>query len=111
MIKNTTFTWLPQPSTVIGLGVLAGTSCYLITGGSGLGRYCCGVVKILIPDNSTGGDRVFEVIAMLAETAGKPFRASAARPSVASGAPGNDQGPPCREAPEKPANDRISEQG
>jgi hypothetical protein len=111
MIKNTTFTWLPQPSTVIGLGILAGTFCYLITGDPVWAGIAAAVVKILIPDNSTGGDRVFEVIAMLAQTAGKPLKAPAARPSVASGAPGNDQGPLCREAPEKPANDRISEQG
>jgi len=111
MTKNTPFQWLPQPSTVIGLGILAGTFCYLITGDPVWAGIAAAAVKILVPDNSTGGDRVFEAIAMLAQTAGKPLRAPAAQPSVTSGAPGNDQGPLCREAPEKPANDRISEQG
>ena len=30
MIKNTVFTWLPPPSTGIGLGILVGTFCYAI---------------------------------------------------------------------------------
>jgi hypothetical protein len=111
MIRNTAFQWLPQPSTVIGLGTLAGTFCYLITGDPVWAGIAAAAVKILVPDNSTGGDRAFEAIAMLAQTAGKPLKAPAARPSVASGAPGSDQGPLCRKPPEKTADDRTSEQG
>jgi hypothetical protein len=106
MIKSTAFTWLPQPSTVIGLGILAGTFCYLITGDPVWAGIAAAAVKILVPDNSTGGDRVFEAIAMLARAAGKPLEAS-----VTSSAPRNDQSPLCRKMPEKTANDRISEQG
>jgi len=111
VIKNTPFQWLPQPSTVIGLGILAGTFCYLITGNPIWAGIAAAAVKILVPDNSTGGDRVFEAIAMLAQTAGRRLEAPAARRSMASGAPGNNQGPLCRKAPEKTANDGISEQG
>src|SRR6266403_4857934 len=68
MIKNTPFSWLPQPSTVIGLGVLAGTFCYLITGDPVWAGVAAAAVKILVPDNSTGGDRAFEAIAMLARS-------------------------------------------
>jgi hypothetical protein len=48
---------------------------------------------------------VFEAIAMLAQTAGRPLKAPAARPSVASGPPGKNQAPLCREAREKITND------
>ena len=61
--------------------------------------------------NSTGGDRGFEAIAMLAQAAGRPLNTLATPPSVLSGAPGDDQSPPCREVPEKTTNDRISGQG
>jgi len=111
MIKSTAFTWLPQPSTVIGLGILAGTLCYLITRDPVWAGVAAAAVKILVPDNSTGGDRAFEAIAMLAQTAGRPLNTPARPPSVLSGAPGDDQSPPCREVPEKTTNDRISEQG
>src|SRR6266436_2319527 len=97
MIKNTAFTWLPQPSTVIGLGILAGTFCYLITGDPVLAGIAAAAVKILVPDNSTEGDRVLEAIATLAQTAGKPLKAPAAQPSVGSGT-GKDQAPLRREA-------------
>jgi len=111
MAKNMAFSWLPQPSTVIGLGVLAGTFCYLITGDPVWAGVAAAAVKILVPDNSTGGDRVFEAIAMLAQTAGRPLEGPAAQPSVASGAPGNDPRPLSREAPDKMTNNRISGEG
>ena len=87
MTKNTAFPWLPQPSTVIGLGILAGTFCYFITGDPIWAGVAAAAVKILVPDNSTGGDRVFEAIATLAQTAGRPLKAPAVQPSVAVGAP------------------------
>jgi hypothetical protein len=66
MIKNTAFRWVPQPSTVIGLGILAGTFCYFVTGDPVWAGVAAAAVKILVPDNSMGGDRVFAAIAMLA---------------------------------------------
>jgi len=111
MTKNTAFPGLPQPSTIIGLGILAGTFCYLITGNPVWAGVAAAAVKILVPDNSTGGDRAFEAIAMLAQSAGRPLKAAAAQSSVTYGAPGNDQRPLCREAPEKMTNDRMSGQG
>jgi uncharacterized membrane protein YjjP (DUF1212 family) len=97
MTKNTAFPWLPQPSTVIGLGVLAGTFCYLITGDPVWAGVAGAAVKIIVPDNSTGGDRVFEAIATLAQAVGRPLRASAEQPSAIPVAPGNDQDRPCRQ--------------
>ena len=32
MFQKTAFRWPPQPSTVIGLGILAGSVCYFVTG-------------------------------------------------------------------------------
>src|SRR5438876_11431717 len=111
MTKNMVLQWLPQPSTVIGLGILAGTFCYLITGDPVWAGVAAAAVKILVPDNSTGGDRAFEAIAMLAQAAGRPLKTPAAPSSVASGAPGKNQAPLCREAPEKMTNDPISDRG
>ena len=110
MVKNTALQWLPQPSTVVGLGILAGTLCYLITGDPVWAGVAAAAVKIVIPDNSMGGDRAFEAIAMLAQSAGRPLEVLAEQPSVASGA-GKNQAPLYREAREKMTNDLISDQG
>jgi hypothetical protein len=110
MTKNMAFLSLPQPSTVIGLGILAGTLCYLITGEPVWAGVAAAAVKILVPDNSLGGDQVFEAIAKLAQAAGRPLKASAAQPPVSPGASSN-QGPLCRQVPEKIANDPMSDQG
>jgi hypothetical protein len=111
MTKNTAFQWLPQPSTVIGLGILAGTFCYLITGDPIWAGVAAATVKMLVPDNSTGGDRAFETLAMLVQTAGRPLKAPAAQSSLASGALGKNQAPLCREAREKMTNYLVSDQG
>ena len=111
MTKPTALQWLPQPSPVIGLGTLAGTFCYWITRDPIWAGVAAAAVKILVPDNSTGGDRAFEAIAMLAQAAGRPLNTPATPPSVLSGARGDDQSPPCREVQKKTTNDRISEQG
>jgi hypothetical protein len=111
MTKNTAFPWLPQPSTVIGLGILGGTFCFLITGDPVWAGVAAAAVNILVPDNSTGGDHVFEAIAVLAQTAGRPLKAPTVQPSVTSGAPSKSQGPLCREAREKMTNDPMSDQG
>jgi len=52
---------------------------------------------------------VFEAIAMLAQTAGRPLKAPAAQPSVASDPPGKNQAPLCREAREKITNELIGD--
>ena len=111
MIKNMGFQWLPQPSTVIGFGILAGTLCYLITGDPVWAGVAAAAVKILVPDNSRGGDQVFEAIAMLAGAAGRPFPSTPAQRPVASGPPGIDRDPLYRDAPEKMTSDRMREQG
>src|SRR6266478_4557505 len=54
MTKPTALQWLPQPSTVIGLGTLAGTFCYWITRDPIWAGVAAAAVKILVPDNSTG---------------------------------------------------------
>jgi hypothetical protein len=111
MIMNTPFQWLPQPSTVIGFGILAGTLCYLITGDPVWAGVAAAAVKILVPDNSMGGDQAFAAIAMLAGAVGKPLQAPSAQLPVASGVPGNDRGPLFRAAPEKMTSDRTRGQG
>ena len=65
MVGDKAFQWPLQPSTVVGLGILAGTFCYLITGEPIWAGVAAAAVKILVPDNSTGGDQVFEAIAKL----------------------------------------------
>ena len=42
--------WPPQPSTVVGLGVLAGTLMYLVTGDPIYAGLVAAAVKILVPD-------------------------------------------------------------
>jgi len=78
MTRNMALQWSRQPSTVIGLGILAGTLCYSITGDPIWAGVAAAAVNILVPDNSTGGDRAFEAIAMLAQTAGRPLKAGSA---------------------------------
>jgi hypothetical protein len=78
MTRNMALQCLRQPSTVIGLGILAGTFCYLITGDPIWAGVAAAAIQILVPDNSTGGERAFEAIAMLAQTAGRPLKAGSA---------------------------------
>src|ERR1700736_405931 len=99
MTKPTALQWLPQPSAVIGLGTLAGTFCYWITRDPIWAGVAAAAVKILVPDNSTGGDRAFEAIATLAQAAGRPLAAPVA------------ESPLCRQAPQKMTNDPMSDQG
>ena len=110
MIKNTAFQWVPQPSTVIGLGILAGTFCYLVTGDPVWAGVAAAAVKILVPDNSMGGDRVFAAIAMLASAVGRPLQPPTAQPPVASGATGIDPGS-LREPPANMTSDQTRVQG
>ena len=101
MIKNPLFQWRPQPSTVIGVGTLAGTLCYLLTGDLVWAGVAAAVVKIVLPDNSMAGDQVFAAIAMLAQAAGRPLQAPTAQPPAASGLLEIVPGPRFEEAPEK----------
>jgi len=110
MTKSTAFPWLPQPSTVIGLGVLAGTFCYLITGDPVWAGVAAAAVKIIVPDNSSGGDRVFEAIAILAQAAGRPLKVPAASPSIIPSAPVNDPDRLSRQVAETAANRPMSGQ-
>jgi hypothetical protein len=76
MFQKTLFQWPLQPSTVIGLGILAGTVCYFVTGDPAWAGVAAAAVKILVPDNSaTAAGRVFEAIKILAETLGRPLPA------------------------------------
>jgi len=100
MVEGNPFQWPLQPSTVIGLGIFAGTLCYLITGEPVWAGVAAAAVKILVPDNSTGGDQVFEAIAKLAQAAGRPLVPAAHAPNA-----------PCPRAPEKMKNDAMSDKG
>jgi hypothetical protein len=111
MTKNTTFLSLPQPSTVVGLGILAGTFCYLITGDPVWAGVAAAVVKILVPDNSVGGDQVFEAIAKLAQIAGRPLKTPTLQPPVPTGASGNGPSPLCQQVPKKMTADPMRNQG
>ena len=110
MTKPTALQWLPQPSTVIGLGTLAGTFCYWITRDPIWAGVAAAAVKLLVPDNSTGGDRAFEAIACWR---GAPAGLSKRRQSNRRlpPAPAKNQAPLYREAREKMTNDLISDQG
>ena len=66
--------WRPQPSTVIGLGVLGGTLAYLVTGDPVWARLAAAAVKILVPDNSGSEPaRVIDAIGAIAKAFGRPL--------------------------------------
>lgn len=65
--------WPPQPSTVVGVGVLAGLAAYLVTGDAFWAIAAGGVVKILVPDNSAAGGEVTDLIKTLARALGRPI--------------------------------------
>jgi hypothetical protein len=111
MIKNTAFQWPLPPSTVSGLAVLAGTFWYLVTGDQVWAGVTAAAVKILVPDNSMGGEQVFTAIAMLASAAARPLQAPPAHPSVASGAPRIDRGPGVSGGPGEMTSDQMRVQG
>ena len=70
MFEKTIFRWPPQPSTVIGFGILAGSVCYFITRDPVWAGVAAGVDKILVPDNSTAARQVFGAIAVLTQAVG-----------------------------------------
>jgi hypothetical protein len=73
MWGKTAFRWPLQPSTIIGLGVLAGSLCYIVTGDPVWAAVTAAAVKILVPDNSTSASQALEAITMLTEAIGKPL--------------------------------------
>ena len=79
MFHKTLFQWPLQPSTVIGLGILAGSGCYLLTGDPLWASLAAAGVKILVPDNSGAPDQVFGAIKILAQAVGRPLP-TASRP-------------------------------
>lgn len=101
MFQNTMFRWPPQPSTVVGFGILAGSLCYLVTGDPVWAGIAAAVVKILVPDNSAAGDRVHAAIQLLAEAAGRPLPTHSQTMPVASGVRASDVGSFCGEPPTK----------
>jgi hypothetical protein len=73
MVENTIFRWPLQPSTVIGLGILAGTVLYVVTGDPVWAGLAAASVKILVPDNTGSADHVLGAIEALAAAFGRPL--------------------------------------
>jgi len=73
MLQNTMFGWPLQPSTVVGLGILAGSVCYFVTGAPAWAGTAAAAVKILVPDNSCAASQVFKAIAILARAVDQPL--------------------------------------
>ena len=69
MVEKSFFRWPLQPSTVIGLGILAGTTLYFVTGDP-VWAGVAAAVKILVPDN-TGNADVLGAIAAIAAAFGR----------------------------------------
>lgn len=101
MVHKTMLQWPPQPSTVIGLGVLAGSVCYFATGDPVWAGAAAAAVKILVPDNSAAAGQVFEAIEILAQVVGRPLPTVSHQAPVAAGDLGLNAGPLGREPPRK----------
>ena len=71
MVEQRIFQWPLQPSTVIGLGVLAGTILYWITGDAVWAGIAAAAVKILLPDDAASADQVLGAISALAAAFGR----------------------------------------
>jgi hypothetical protein len=70
MVEKSFFQWPLQPSTVIGLGILAGTTLYFVTGDPIWAGVAAAAVKILVPDN-TGNADVLGAIGAIAAAFGR----------------------------------------
>jgi hypothetical protein len=70
MVEERFFRWPLQPSTVIGLGILAGTTLYFVTGDPVWAGVAAAAVKILVPDN-TGNADVLGAIGAIAAAFGR----------------------------------------
>ena len=101
MFQNTAFRWPPQPSTVIGFGILAGSLCYFVTGDPVWAGAAAAAVKILVPDNTAAAGHVLEAIEILAQAVGRPLPTRSQTAPDASGARASGAGSLCREPPTK----------
>jgi hypothetical protein len=101
MFHKTALRWPPQPSTVIGLGILAGSVCYFVTGDPVWAGAAAAAVKILVPDNSAAAGQVLEAIKMLAQVVGRPLPTISHQVPVAAGDLGLNAGPLGQEPPRK----------
>ena len=72
MLQKTAFRWPPEPSTVIGFGILAGSVCYFVTSDPVWAGAVAAAAKTLVPDTSAVG-QVFSAIDILAHAVGRPF--------------------------------------
>jgi hypothetical protein len=70
MVEKSFFRWPLQPSTVVGLGILAGTTLYFVTGDPIWAGVAAAAVKILVPDN-TGNADVLGAIGAIAAAFGR----------------------------------------
>jgi|SRR5271165_6491399 len=101
MFHKTAVRWPPQPSTVIGFGILAGCVCYFVTGDPVWAGVAAAAVKILVPDNSAAAGQVFEAIEILAQALGRPLPTLSQQAPVISSDRGPDVGSLCPERPGK----------
>jgi hypothetical protein len=97
MFQKIAFRWPLQPSTVIGLGILAGSVCYFVTGDPVWAGLAAAAVKILVPDNSAAADQVFGAIKILAQAVGRSLPTPSQPAPVVPGDQGSIAGSPCRE--------------
>src|SRR6516164_3215256 len=93
--------WPPQHSTVIGLGIFAGTVCYLVTGDPVWAGVAASAVKILVPDNSAAASQVSQAIETLAQASGRPPARALWQPSLVSDDQETNAGSLCRDPPGK----------
>jgi hypothetical protein len=100
MFGMTALEWPPQPSTIVGFGVLAGTLCYVLTGDPVWAAVAAAAVKILVPDNSTSAGQVLEAITVLAQAIGRPLPPAAQSEPVVSSDPRPNVRAVCREGEE-----------
>jgi len=71
---NSLLCWPPQPSTVVGCGVLAGSIAYLVTGDPVWAGIAAAVVKIAVPDNSLASSGEFiDAVGAITNAFGRPL--------------------------------------
>ncbi len=97
MFENIALGWPLQPSTVIGLGILAGTVCYRAWAG-----VVAAAVKIHVPDNSAvAAGQVLEGVEILAGALGRPLPAVLQQTPVVSSDRGSGAASVGRELPKE----------
>jgi hypothetical protein len=101
MFEKVAFRWPPQPTTVIGFGILAGSVCYFVTGDPVWAGAAAAAVKILVPDNSAAAGQVFDAIETLAQALGRPLPTLSHQAPVVSSDRGSNAGSLCQEPPVK----------